>query len=137
MIIIIFQILSLIGFLISLYFTLVYRNQLASNTPWIPKMCRMEAGDCDQIIRTPDAHLFGIPNFYLGIVLYAVCIVSPFIFKPFTGVADIFMIVLGVVVGTSLYLSYSLLRVLKKRCVLCFTTHIINLGLFLLLVYYQ
>ena len=130
--IVLIQILSLLGFLISLYFVLVYHHRLPSNTRWIPAFCRMEDGVCEQIIRMPDARLLGVPNFHVGIVFYAVLVLSPFVLKPFTGVADGFMIALGIAVGMGIYLTSSLLFDLKKKCVLCFAAHGINLLLFLL-----
>lgn len=134
---VIIQILAFIGFLISLYFVLVYHHLLSPNATWLPALCRMEQGVCEEIIRTRDAHLLGIPNFHVGVVFYAILFVSPFVVKPFTGIADIFMLVLGIAVGTGIYLSASLLFVLKKNCVLCFTSHGINLLLFLLFIFYQ
>ena len=131
------QILSVLGFLISLYFTLVYHRRISASTKWVPRVCRMEEGVCDQIIHTPEARLLGIPNFHLGLVFYLVLIAAPFVLRPFTGVADGFMIAVGIAVGTGIYLTHSLVYVLKKKCVLCFTTHSINLVIFVLLILYQ
>jgi uncharacterized membrane protein len=131
------QILAAAGFIISLYFTLVYHRLLSPNAKWIPSVCRMEEGICDEIIHTPDARLLKIPNFYLGGIFYLLFILALLFIKPFTVVADGFMIALGFAIGMGIYLTYSLLFVLKKTCVLCLGTHVINLVLFLLLVIYQ
>jgi len=40
------------------------------------------------------------------------------------------IIVSATAVGLGLFLTYSLLFVLRVRCVLCFTSHVVNLALF-------
>lgn len=42
----------------------------------------------------------------------------------------------GVTVALGLFLTYSLLFVLRVRCVLCLTSHLVNLGLFIMILVY-
>lgn len=126
-------VLSSVGFLISLYFLFVYHNLMPADARWIPKFCRMDQTSCKSILSTPDARVFGLPNFYLGIGFYA-AVFAAAVFTPTTDLIRTTLIVVsGLSVATSLFLSYSLFVRLKARCVLCFVSHVINVVMFLLL----
>lgn len=127
-------ILSSIGLLISLYFTLVYRGVLRSDSTMIPQFCRMDNESCLSIIKTREARIIGIPNFYLGILFY-LAILAVALFPALTPyVLDSLKIASGFTVIVGIVLSYTLLFVMKKNCVLCFTAHVVNLILFVLLL---
>ena len=78
------------------------------------------------VLGTPRAKLFGVPNSAFGMALYAYLIINLFI--PFPHVVA--LILLGFAVFRSIYLAYSLIFVTKIPCPLCFTSHMINLMLF-------
>ena len=115
-------ILAALGLLISAYFLLVYYKFASPNTPLVPKFCRLDERTCETILHTPDAQLAGIPNFYPGIIFYILVIVfgrDPLALHLLIGISAV-----AVLVG--IYLSYTLIVKLKTPCVLCFTSHTIN-----------
>ncbi len=119
--------LSLIGLWISIYFTGVFYKWFQPNVFWIPQVCQLKEESCITVLGTPRAKLFGIPNSAFGIGLYCYLMVNLFI--PFPLV--IALVLLGLAVVRSIYLAYSLIFVTKIPCPLCFTSHVINLVLFL------
>ena len=119
-------ILSGIGLWISIYFTGVFYKWFAPNIFWIPKICQLKEASCMTVLDTPRAKLFGIPNSAFGIVIYAYLITGFPLFPPILA-----LIALGLAVLRSIYLAYSLIFVTKIPCPLCFTSHVINLILFL------
>ncbi len=94
----------------------------------------MDNESCLSIIRMREARIIGVPNFYLGILFYlAVLAVALFpVLAPW--ILDSLKIASGFTVFVGMVLSYSLLSVIKKKCVLCFTAHGINLLLFIFLL---
>jgi uncharacterized membrane protein len=121
------------GFLISLYFTGVYYGYLKSDVWWIPVFCRMEHDSCANILQTPEARIFGIPNFVLGLVFYSVLVV--------TILGDIGGFLLDLLTATALftvvlaaYLIYALRIRLKTDCVLCYAAHGINILIAMILI---
>lgn len=81
------------------------------------------------ILDTPRAKLFGYPNSLFGIFLYAYLILDLIFFPP-----EIALVLLALAVLRSVYLAYSLIYVTKIPCPLCFTSHAINLILFLMVL---
>jgi len=126
---------SLTGLLISLYFTLVTYRLMKPDQRFIPPVCRLTENTCLSIVDSPQARLFGVPNSLLGIAYYlGVFSAATGILTHSTAHNDV---LLAVSTGTLLiaaYLVYALLAVLKVRCVLCFTGHILNLLIFLFLI---
>ena len=120
-------VLSCIGLWISVYFTGVFYHWFQPNVFWIPQVCRLKEESCMTVLGTPRAKLFGIPNSAFGIVMYAYLILNLFI--PFPYLIALVLLLLAVL--RSIYLAYSLIFVTKIPCPLCFTSHIINLVLFL------
>ncbi|MEX1139849.1 MAG: vitamin K epoxide reductase family protein [Bacteroidota bacterium] len=125
---------STIGLFISIYFALVYRNIIRPDTTWIPTFCRIDEQSCGSILRTPEAKIIRIPNFYLGIGYYVALIVLSF----FPSIMQDFLFELRMLSGFTVFvgivLTYSLIWRIKISCVLCFTSHAINLILFLVLL---
>ena len=124
-----------LSFLISSYFTAVAYRWITPDANWIPSFCRMGEQTCASIVFTPRARVFGLPNSLLGQVFYLAlltAVVGDFLFtKPFVYVyllASLVTVLLGI------YLSYSLLFMTRVPCKLCFTSHGINLVIFILLV---
>ena len=119
--------LCVIGFWISVYFTGVYYRWFPADVTWIPQVCRMSEKSCRSVLDTPRAKLFGVPNAVFGMAAYGYVILNLFFFPAWPG-----FLLLSLALLRSLYLAYSLLFVTKIPCPLCFTTHGINLVLFLI-----
>lgn len=143
--------LSVLGLWISFYFTGVSYRWFSPNVWWIPSVCRLKETSCQLVIHTPRAKLFGIPNSVFGIGLYSYLILYllgvkigdrlPVHFEPvtcplFLGVPLAWVLgfgATGLAVLRSVYLAYSLIFVTRVACPLCFTSHVINLILFIYL----
>jgi len=115
-----------IGLWISIYFTGVYYKWFSPHVFWIPTVCQLKEANCMTVLGTPRAKIFGIPNSVFGIIIYSYVIVNLVFFGPHLG-----LILLALALIRSIYLAYSLLFVTKIPCPLCFTSHMINLVLFL------
>ena len=128
---------ALSGFLISLYFLLVYYNIMRANQPFIPPICRMDEQTCEYVIHTSYARLLGIPNSVFGIIFYTIICIAVLIDGMRTNVFINKVIILGSIgtVAASIYLAYVLIVKVKVRCVLCFTIHILNVIILILLTY--
>ncbi len=128
-------VLTALGFLISSYFTAVAYRWIQPDANWIPSFCRMGEQTCASIVFTPRARVFGLPNSLLGQVFYVALIgavAGDFLFtKP---LVYLFLLASLVTVFLGMYLSYSLLFLTRVPCKLCFTSHGINLVIFILLV---
>ncbi len=121
-------IVSVVGFLISLYFTLVYYQRIPANYYLLPRFCRMEESTCQSILSTREARLFGAPNFLYGILYYALVFLDTLLESSDGGsltVVPLTALSFSVVL-LSIYLGYALLFKLKTACPLCFMSHGIN-----------
>ena len=122
--------LSLTGLWIATYFTGVSYHWFKPDVKWIPRVCQLKEASCQLVIETPRAKLFGVPNSVYGMALYL------YLFLFFLGTPLSWWLALvatGLSVLRSLYLAYSLIFVTKVPCPLCFTSHLINLTLFIYL----
>ena len=135
MILILLVILSTLGFFISSYFTALSFYWIQPETKWIPAFCRLGQQTCSRVIFSPRARIFGIPNSLLGQFFYIAILfgtltqllfVKPFILLFLSGS---FLTVL-----LAAYLTYSLLFLTRIHCFLCFTSHGINVIIFVLLL---
>jgi uncharacterized membrane protein len=129
-----FLILAVLGLLISLYFTLVFHGVLKADTRLVPKFCRLGEKTCQSIIHAPEARLFGQPNFHLGLVYYGVLIGVGMLPEYLQRSRDLLLIAGAVTVLVAFYLSYALFFRLRIPCVLCLTSHAINLLIFILVL---
>ena len=119
------------GFLISGYFVGGTFQWGKPDTRGIPPVCRMGQDTCSAVGCTRHARIFGPPNAVFGLLYYLVLAAAaigggldePFVRLTLLGVS-------ATTVGLGLFLTYSLLFVLRVRCVLCFTSHVVNLALF-------
>ena len=128
--------LCLLGFGIASYFTGVAYHWVRPDTRWIPAICRMGEQTCATIVFTPRARVFGPPNSVLGLVFYAtlaIVAVRGDLDEPLVRLVSLGFSSVTVLLG--LYLTYSLLFVTRVNCVLCFTSHAINLVLFVILLW--
>lgn len=117
--------LSFLGLWISVYFTGVYYGWFPPDVSWVPRVCQLEERSCIEVLKTPRAKIFGVPNSAFGIVIYLYLLADLFFFPPLPGLA-----LTGAALARSVYLAYSLLFITKIPCRLCFTSHAINLMLF-------
>ena len=122
--------LCLAGLWISIYFTGVSYHWFPPDVKWIPKVCQLKESSCQLVIHTPRAKLFGIPNSVYGIALFSYLILF-FLGLPLPWVWG--FIGAGLATLRSIYLAYSLIFVTQVPCPLCFTSHLINLFLFIYL----
>jgi uncharacterized membrane protein len=127
--------LSLIGFLVSLYFTLVYYGRIPANYYLVPRICRMSEATCQMVLSTRDARVFGFPNSVLGSLYYAMVFLITLMggWESNHVVRWVFLLISILVVLLSVYLSYSLLFRIKISCPLCFVSHGINVVIAFLL----
>lgn len=119
-----------VGLWISAYFTGVSYHWISPHVKWIPRFCQLKEASCQLVLETPRAKLFGIPNSVFGIGIYLYLI---FFFIGFPFPWGIAIVLTGAAVLRSIYLAYSLLFVTRIPCPLCFTSHGINLILFIYL----
>lgn len=119
------QILSMIGFGISLYFLFTYHGLAKPSNKLIPiNICSKNT--CHSILQTRFSKVFKIQNFYLGMVYYYIIFILSFFKLPEFILISV-IVVAWLVVFFSLYLAYALIFKLKTACNLCFTAQIINL----------
>ena len=128
--------LTVVGLLISTYFTAVAYRWIRPDVRWVPSFCRMDEHTCASIVFTPQARVFFVPNSLLG-QLYYVGILFGVVFGWIGGAGPSpvsYVAASALTVCLGLYLSYALLFVNRVACPLCFTSHGINLAIFVILV---
>jgi len=127
--------LSSIGLLISVYFTLVYYRLVASDSRFLPRFCTLSEGSCRTILDASQARLFGLPNSLVGLFYYALLLffaLNVWVEVPMASARWLFVVSL-VASAVGLTLADALIRTLKTPCVLCFTSHGINVVISVLL----
>jgi uncharacterized membrane protein len=83
------------------------------------------------VVKTPRAHLFGVPNSLLGSLYYpAVAITVWFVRSQLAAV--VLLLVVLCAAATSVVLAYSLLFITRRECPICWTSHAINWTLLVL-----
>ena len=93
-----------------------------------PEICQLEAGGCAILFRTPRAALLGFPNAALGLLLYLLLAAGLVLGAP--PLLLFFMTIPAV--AMSAFLGYSLIS-RGLQCRICWTGHVANAALFLLL----
>jgi uncharacterized membrane protein len=80
------------------------------------------------VVKTPRAHLFGVPNSLLGSLYYPALGIAVWFAK---GRATTIVVLAAVVLAaaTSAVLAYSLLFVTRRECPYCWASHAINWAL--------
>jgi uncharacterized membrane protein len=83
------------------------------------------------VVKSPRAHLFGVPNSLLGALYYPAVAFSIWSVR---GTVEIIVVLAAVVAaaGTSVVLAYSLLRITRRECPYCWTSHVVNWSLLVL-----
>ena len=128
-------VLATVGMAISTYFSCIAYQWVTPDTRWIPKICRMDKNTCASVVFTPTARIFGPQNSLLGQIYYSALLVAIALnaLEHFH-VWLLFLAVSVVTTAVALYLSYVLLIILRTSCLLCFTSHGINVAIFTLLL---
>jgi uncharacterized membrane protein len=93
-----------------------------------PEVCRLEDGGCAVLFRSPRSALLGVPNALLGVLLYVVLAAGLLLHLP---PSWLFVLTLPAV-AMSAFLGWSLIRN-RLECRICWTGHIANASLALLL----
>lgn len=83
------------------------------------------------VVKTPRAHLFGVPNSLVG-TLYYPAVGTAVWFARGTAGELVLLAAMAAAAATSLYLAYSLLFVTRRECPFCWTSHAVNWALLLL-----
>jgi len=129
-------VLGLTGFVIALYFTLMRFTRMNAYQRFIPPVCRMDEQTCLSLLDTAEARLFGVPNSAPGLLYYALIMSTAVLLiggNPLP--LPTFVIAISTASAVvSIYLAYSLLFRIKIQCILCFTSHVINMLILLLLI---
>lgn len=128
--------LAVLGFMSSLYFTLVHYRVMRPDAKFVPRSCQLSEETCQVILSTPDARVFGIPNFLLGLGYYlGLILLSMFgLVHPSTRGYEVLMVLSLFTVFLGVYLTHSLMLKLRVVCVLCIACHIINLVVAIILL---
>ncbi len=123
-----------VGFVISLYMTLGF-YRVEPYFRWLgrimPTSCRMGEGDCISVLDHPAAHILGLPNALYGAIYYLVVLLAIATHSTILLYACRWASVLTLIM--SAFLVYMLTRRMKRRCILCFAGHFINVMLAVLL----
>lgn len=128
-------VLSMAGLTVSTYFTAVAYRWIHPDARWIPAFCQMGKQTCASIVFTPRARVFGLPNSLLGQIYYlALSIGIPLGLLAEPSVLILYVCASLLTVVLAVYLSYSLLVITRVPCKLCFTSHGINVVIFILLL---
>jgi uncharacterized membrane protein len=80
------------------------------------------------VVKTPRAHLFGVPNSLLGAIYYPVMGIGVWLAHGTPLEVALFAVALGAAL-TSVLLAYSLLFVTRRPCPYCWTSHVVNWAL--------
>ncbi len=123
--------LSFGGWLVSLYFILVYRRRIPHKIWWIPPPIRISGPVCTDIVDSRFGRILKQPNAYWGLWYYGLLsiILAGAWFFSFP-LNNIVIVITGITLIFSLYLLYGLYE-LKVVCRPCLTIHTINISLFI------
>ncbi len=94
-----------------------------------PRVCRLEAGGCQVLFRTPKAALLGVPNATLALVLYAGLVVGTWLRWPTAAL----LVGASLALAMSVYLAHYLVS-RDLECRICWVGHAANLVLWLSLL---
>jgi uncharacterized membrane protein len=99
--------------------------------PWLtgPEICQLENGGCTVLFRSPRSRLLGIPNAALGLLLYGLLAIGVSSGWP----AALLAVMTLPAVFMSAFLGYSLIAN-GHECRICWTGHVANAALFVLLL---
>jgi len=93
-----------------------------------PNVCKLEAGGCQVLFRTPNAALLGVPNSALAVIYYPFLAIGLFFHFPLWTL----LVASSVAFGMTIWLAWILLRD-KLECRICWTGHVSNALIWLIL----
>ncbi|MCL5105474.1 MAG: vitamin K epoxide reductase family protein [Armatimonadetes bacterium] len=130
-------VLSIVGFLDSLYFTLVHYGYFGIGSPLVSTVCRIEVGECSAIASTPWAEAFGVPNSIFGMIFYLMIFAASIVRMAFHEWPMLPLLIGSsiVVAAFSIVLAWALIFRMRALCPLCFTAQAINIILALIFIY--
>jgi uncharacterized membrane protein len=123
--------LAFAGLVVAVTMLLLTRGVLSSGSRWLPGVCRMDADSCARVVNHPHARILGVPNALVGVVFYAAVIVAAF--SGGEGLLTVVRVLSLFAVAASVFLTWSLIAVVRRPCPLCITAHAVNIVLALLL----
>jgi uncharacterized membrane protein len=94
-----------------------------------PEICRLEDGGCAVLFRSPRSALLGVPNALLGLLLYGLLAAGLVLGAP----TWMLLVMTLPAVAMSAFLGRSLI-VNGHQCRICWTGHISNVVLFVVLL---
>ena len=127
--IIIVLLLTISGWLISLYFRLVHLERIQAEVRWMPSFLQMGNCRCDELVETRFGRTLGRSNAYLGLwyfTLFGLATLAHQFYKVPT--VEILFLVSLLAFAHSVYLAWGL-SVLRVACKPCLGVHIINLAI--------
>jgi uncharacterized membrane protein len=101
----------------------------------LQKHYRVDKGQAQDpsVVTTPRARVLGVPNALIGFAYYlALLVLAPSLQNQFWWMVALAASALAA--AMSLYLAYSLLFVTRMRCVYCWTGHVVNWLIFIVLL---
>jgi uncharacterized membrane protein len=93
-----------------------------------PEICQLEDGGCAVLFRSPRSRLLGVPNAALGLVLYL--LLATGIVRQWP--APLLFLMTIPAIAMSAFLGWSLI-VNHRQCRICWTGHLSNIVLFVIL----
>jgi vitamin-K-epoxide reductase (warfarin-sensitive) len=122
---------SVVGFLICLYGFFIERKVKADQK--YKAICDLsDHVSCTKTFLSPWGSLFGISNIQLGLVAYFVMFLVALIGKTCLA----FLLATGFMIAT-IFFAYILFTKVKTFCLICVSTYIVNLILFIVTYYYM
>lgn len=123
--IILLVILGIVGILLSLY--LEYVDSKVKKNKNYHAVCDItKTISCTTVAKSGYSHIFGVSNARLGIIYYILVILLSFYDVKFIFLLSIISIIMS---GYLIYVSFFKI---KKHCVVCYCTHILNALIFLI-----
>lgn len=127
-------ILSLVGLINATYFTLAFYGWIEASRLVPRPLCRTDESGCLNVIRTPYARIFGLPNSVFGMGFY----LSVMAGLPFMSAHSALRMALlaagGLVFLVGIYLIYALRVRLRASCPLCYVAHGVNTAILVLMI---
>lgn len=128
--------LGLIGFIDSLYYTLLRYGVLGFHAPLMPIICNHVKGTCEMLAASSWAAILGLPNSIYGMAYYGLIMLATirrvtFGCWPYPRALLLMSLIAAVV---SIYLAWLMIFHLKAVCPLCITAQAINIILAVILL---
>jgi uncharacterized membrane protein len=128
--ILVFQVITVCGFLISLY--ALYVRHKVLKAPTYSPICDIRANiSCSKALGSRYSKTMGIPNPLAGLLFYALVFVMSFSYMHLV----IYPVLASVLF--SLYLAYISYIKQKNFCLVCTLTYVVNIALLVIILFYH